>query len=218
MLFSTLPQFIALLILFLAGVTIGLGLHPGGKKWRKRFRDESAHYAQFRRDADKRLAEAKQRIATLERDQATADERAAIAPASPGDAEPASAPIVAPPVERVEPVADATPPAAIHDTPVAAHDMPPPAPDTPRSNWFSIGGRPDLGRISGIDAALKTRLFELGVTRFEDITGLSAEDEMALEQRLALPAGYITREQWREQAALLQDGKEAEQAERFPAR
>jgi hypothetical protein len=40
---------------------------------------------------------------------------------------------------------------------------------------------------------------------------------MALEQRLSLPAGYITREQWRDQAELLQAGKDADHAERFPA-
>ena len=54
-----------------------------------------------------------------------------------------------------------------------------------------------------------------GITSFDDLVLLSQEDEMALEQRLGLPAGYITREQWRDQASLLRFGKDAEFNERF---
>lgn len=65
--------------------------------------------------------------------------------------------------------------------------------------------KPDvLTRIDGIDEVLDLRLSELGITRFEDIEHLSDQDEMALELRLALPAGYITGRQWRQQAAALQ--------------
>ena len=60
-----------------------------------------------------------------------------------------------------------------------------------------------LTRIDGIDAALAMRLSELGIARFADIEHLSDQDEMALELRLALPAGYITGRQWRQQAAAL---------------
>lgn len=192
MLFNTPSQLIVLVLLFFGGLVLGLGLRSGGKKWRKRFNDESGNYAQFRRDADVKLREANRRVAELERE--NADLRAT------------------PPAPAVVPVAASAAVPAFAPEPSSE-----PVTDAPKKGWFSIG-RPDLGTIRGIDAVLKTRLAALSVTRFEDITGLSAEDEMALEQRLSLPAGYIAREQWREQAALLQDGKVAEHAERFPAR
>lgn len=61
----------------------------------------------------------------------------------------------------------------------------------------------DLTRIRGIDEDLAHNLLALGVHQFSDIETMSAIDELALEQRLKLPAGYITAEQWRLQAALL---------------
>ncbi|MFM9827995.1 MAG: hypothetical protein ACKVOB_04505 [Sphingomonas sp.] len=61
----------------------------------------------------------------------------------------------------------------------------------------------DLTRIRSIDDDLASNLEALGVHRFSDIETMSAIDELALEQRLKLPAGYITAEQWRLQAALL---------------
>lgn len=90
-----------------------------------------------------------------------------------------------------------------------------PAAEAPAKTWFGASKRDDLSRMRGVDAAMNTRLFGLGVTSFDDIVHLSQEDEMALEQRLDLPAGYITREQWRDQAGLLRFGKDAEFNERF---
>ncbi len=91
-----------------------------------------------------------------------------------------------------------------------------PAPTAdPAKSWFGSGRRDDLLRIRGIDALLSARLFALGVTTYDDIDQLSQEDEMALEQRLSVPAGYIIREQWRAQASLLCAGKEDEFNERF---
>ncbi|MFX7705345.1 hypothetical protein ABTJ74_20115, partial [Acinetobacter baumannii] len=72
-----------------------------------------------------------------------------------------------------------------------------------------------LSRLRGLDEGLAEKLHALGVTRFEDIEKLSAEDEIALEERLGVPAGYIAREQWRSQAALLRAGNEAEFNERY---
>lgn len=65
-----------------------------------------------------------------------------------------------------------------------------------------------LSRIRGIDGTLEARLNEAGIRTAEDIEKLSAEDEMALEKRLQLPAGHIALEQWRLQAALLDSGEE----------
>ncbi len=90
-------------------------------------------------------------------------------------------------------------------------------PDENKKAWFGAAGYNDLTQIRGIDGVLNTRLFGLGVTRFADIEKLSAVDEMALEQRLNVPVGFIAREQWREQAALLRAGNFAEHSNRFGA-
>lgn len=89
------------------------------------------------------------------------------------------------------------------------------APAEPVKTWFGSGRRDDLTRLSGVEPLISNRLFALGVTTYDDIVQLSQEDEMALEQRLGVPAGFITREQWRTQAGLLRLGKEDEFNERF---
>ncbi|MEG3148087.1 hypothetical protein U1839_25850 [Sphingomonas sp. RT2P30] len=85
----------------------------------------------------------------------------------------------------------------------------------PAKSWFGSGRRDNLNRLRGVDTLITNRLFALGVTTYDDIVQLSQEDEMALEQRLGVPAGFITREQWRTQASLLRFGKEDEFNERF---
>jgi predicted flap endonuclease-1-like 5' DNA nuclease len=113
-------------------------------------------------------------------------------------------------------VAEETP-AVVEDEPApveAAPELAEAAP-APEKAWFGSGKRDDLTRMRGVDSVMNTQLFGLGVTSFDDIVHLSQEDEMALEQRLDLPAGYITREQWRDQASLLRFGKDAEFEERF---
>lgn len=102
------------------------------------------------------------------------------------------------------------PPAIAEPAPIGAA-----TPEIAVTGWLGSPERDELTRIRGIDAPLRTRLAELGVVRFEDLEKLSAEDEMALEQRLALPVGYIAREQWRPQAALLRAGQDAEHKAHF---
>ena len=113
--------------------------------------------------------------------------------------------------------AEHAPPAPMTPTPTEAAPaaIGPAEPEMPSKGWFASSARDDLTRIRGIDGVLNTRLFALGVVRFEDLEKLSAEDEMALEQRLALPVGYIAREQWRTQAALLRAGQDDEHAAHF---
>ena len=77
------------------------------------------------------------------------------------------------------------------------------------------GARDDLSLIRGIGRGGETRLNELGIHRYRDITHLSAADEAALEGRMALGPGTIAREQWREQAELLTKGKIEEHGTRF---
>lgn len=214
MLFSTFPQLIALIVLFFSGIFLGLGLHPGGQKWRKRFRDESNNYAQYRSNADLRFREAKARIDELERELSLAQANEVVAHRVPVK------PVIKPSTILAAATADKTPLAltTVEELPAPAQPVPTAAIATPKTSWFSKEDADDLGRIRSIDPALKDRLHDLGMTQYDDITSLSALDEMALEQRLGVPVGFITREQWRDQAALLQAGKAADHAEQFPSR
>lgn len=72
--------------------------------------------------------------------------------------------------------------------------LPPPTPPQARR---------ELLRIEGIDDSIADRLEALGVTTIHDLATLTAEDELALELRLGLNAGTITRDKWCVQAALL---------------
>jgi predicted flap endonuclease-1-like 5' DNA nuclease len=127
-------------------------------------------------------------------------------------------------VAEADPVVVEAEPAAVETAPVVVEEQPavveaPSAPvevvEEPGKAWFGASKRDDLTRLRGLDPVMNTRLFGLGVTSFDDVVHLSQEDEMALEQRLGVAAGYITREQWREQASLLRFGKESEFNERF---
>jgi predicted flap endonuclease-1-like 5' DNA nuclease len=77
------------------------------------------------------------------------------------------------------------------------------------------GARDDLSLIRGVDRAGETRLNDLGVHRYRDITRLSADEEAALEGRMGLNPGTIAREEWREQAALLERDKLDEHRARY---
>ena len=131
--------------------------------------------------------------------------------AEPVEPEPVVETVEAPVAETPMPIAAPTP------TPAFAPEGVAPVPPEAKKAWFGAAGYNDLTLIRGIDGVLSTRLFGLGVTRFSDIEKLSAEDEIALEQRLNVPAGFIAREQWRDQAALLRAGNTAEHSARFGA-
>ena len=75
--------------------------------------------------------------------------------------------------------------------------------------------RDDLARIQGIGAAGETRLNAEGIYRYADIISLSPAEESALEERMGADHGYIEQEHWREQAAMLADGKIDEHRQRF---
>lgn len=149
---------------------------------------------------------------------ATSDEPAApLAVAEPDvDVGGASGEPVAP-IVAAEPIVDTV---VASEEPAAPLAAPAPealeaAPAEPVKTWFGSGRRDDLTRLSGVEPLISNRLFALGVTTYDDIVQLSQEDEMALEQRLGVPAGYITRQQWRAQAGLLRLGKEDAFNERF---
>lgn len=67
----------------------------------------------------------------------------------------------------------------------------------------------DLTKIRGVDAGLAAALAAEGIANIEAIERLSAEQEIAIEEKLGLQPGHIAREQWRLQAALIGSGEEA---------
>ena len=109
---------------------------------------------------------------------------------------------------------EAAPPAApVRKHAAAAVREPvPPAVQEPVAAPVATAGtldltRDDLARIRGIGQAGERRLNEEGIYRYSDITGLTRDEEAALERRLGADEGYIDQEQWREQAAMLEAGK-----------
>ncbi|MGH6617645.1 hypothetical protein [Sphingomonas sp.] len=227
MLFTTFGQFVVLLLLFFGGLVLGLGLHPGSRKWRKRLYAESEAYSAYRRKAETQIREGNARIAELERENEALKGPVA-APEALTEPSPEPAPEPATAAEAAEQDADAPAdekpapryayaPALGLALPVAASAavsaFPPPlaAPEPE-----PVAEADDLSRLRGVDEPLKERLADLGMTHFADIENLSAEDEMALEKRLDLPAGRIASEQWRDQATLLRTGKAKLHNTRFP--
>ena len=101
----------------------------------------------------------------------------------------------------------------------SAHAAVPAAPlpaDAPRRGaWLGTGAEADLSRIRGIDAPLARQLHEAGVVTYGDIERLSDADAADLERRLALRDGTVARDEWREQARLLDAGREEDWRSRY---
>ena len=104
----------------------------------------------------------------------------------------------------------------------AAAAVPAVAAPPAKRGWFDWSNRSrdsaasdDFTRIRGLDANTAARLRAEGVTRYADLASIDDRDEIALEQRLGIPAGFIQREQWREQAALLAGNRADEHRARF---
>ncbi|MET0269047.1 MAG: hypothetical protein ABW173_01345 [Sphingomonas sp.] len=79
----------------------------------------------------------------------------------------------------------------------------------------AAGRRDDLSLIRGIGRPGETSLNDAGIHRFVEISRLSDSDAAALEGRLGAEPGTISREAWREQAALLASGETDEHRRRF---
>lgn len=85
---------------------------------------------------------------------------------------------------------------------------------TAHSGWFGWG-RDNLSRIRGIDEATETALRSEGIKTYAAIEALTPEDEARLEDRLGFGRGRIAQQQWREQAAMLREGRDDDHATRW---
>ncbi|MBV9842087.1 MAG: hypothetical protein JOY99_11280 [Sphingomonadaceae bacterium] len=79
----------------------------------------------------------------------------------------------------------------------------------------AAGTRDDLSLIKGVGRAGETRLNELGYFRYRDIAELSDNEAATLEGKLGAEPGTIGREEWRDQAELLDSGKTTEHSKRW---
>jgi predicted flap endonuclease-1-like 5' DNA nuclease len=191
MLFTSTAQYVVLLLLLIVGWLFGLASHPGGRKWRASYNEERANHSRYRKEVEAVTRARDERIAELERENAALRSSHNAGPSVMPAVASAAQPAVAP--SRAEPES--------------------------KRGWFAWSGPgDDLSRIRGLDADAEARLKAEGVTRFADLASLNDTDELALEQRLGLPAGLIQREQWREQAVLLADSRVDEHGTRFSPR
>ncbi|MFV0623722.1 hypothetical protein ACBY01_06900 [Sphingomonas sp. ac-8] len=108
--------------------------------------------------------------------------------------------------------------APVGTAPVAVATATPVTADTHRheglGGWFGWG-RDNLSRIRGIDEAQERELNDRGIKTFKAIETMSPDDEQALEVQLRLPAGTIARDGWREQAAMIREGRDDEHVRRW---
>ena len=82
----------------------------------------------------------------------------------------------------------------------------------------TVHGRDDFSLIRGITPQDEIALHEAGYQRYGQISTISSEQEAALETRLGLRQGVISREEWREQARLLDARKDDEHARLYEQR
>ncbi len=212
MLFTTPSQFAVLGLLLFVGWVFGFASHPGGKRWRAAYDEERLGHAQYRDEAEGQLRDVDGRIGALERDNQALERRNAELTAelerARSDRPSTVAPALAGAAVGVVAASAARPAFA---NPEPALSVKPPE----RRGWFDWGKSDDLTRLRGVDGEIDAKLKAEKVNTYAELAGLSDQDEIALERRLDLPAGYIQREQWRDQAKLLAAGDTAGHDERF---
>jgi predicted flap endonuclease-1-like 5' DNA nuclease len=82
----------------------------------------------------------------------------------------------------------------------------------------AVHGRDELTRIRTVSASDEVALNEAGYHRYRQIAGMSDEQQATVEGRLGLRPGAITRDEWREQARLLDERKDDEHARIYDRR
>jgi predicted flap endonuclease-1-like 5' DNA nuclease len=75
-----------------------------------------------------------------------------------------------------------------------------------KASHVPAGGADDLSRLKGVGPKFVARLHELGVTRYEQLAGLNANEAAHLEERLGPFEGRLARDRVVEQAAYLARG------------
>ena len=87
-----------------------------------------------------------------------------------------------------------------------------------RGTWMGSAAHDELSRIRGIDATLEERLRAARINSFAGIEAIPANGETALEREIGVPDGTIAEQRWREQAAMLREGRDEEWRGRFGER
>lgn len=82
----------------------------------------------------------------------------------------------------------------------------------------AVHGRDDLTRIRTISTSDEVALNEAGYHRYRQIATMSDEQQATVEGRLGLRPGVISRDEWREQARLLDAGSSDEHARLYDRR
>ena len=196
MLFTTTTQFIALALCLIAGWIFGLASSSGGRKWRDRFHAEEAAHKHYRTEVagDLQTREARLREVEAERDRFRGSAGAAVMPGA------AAAGLAG---------SHATHAHSAHDS---AHHG--------NGHGGGIGGwfgwnRDNLSRIRGIDDVTERALNDAGIKTFRAIESLSRDDAHTLEARVGIAQGTIERDGWREQAAMIREGRDDEHRGRW---
>ena len=96
-----------------------------------------------------------------------------------------------------------------------ATPAPSPAPEPAPAPAPAVGGSDDLSRIKGVGPKLVAKLHDLGVSSYSEIAGWTDEDIDRIDVQLGRFSGRIRRDNWVEQARLLQSGDEAAYAAKF---
>ncbi len=85
MLFSTPSHFLVLGLLAFGFWLVGFAMHPGGRKWREMYEQESDDYSYYRTDSDDKIRAGTRRITELERETAGFDRERAESAAAIAD-------------------------------------------------------------------------------------------------------------------------------------
>ncbi|MCC2976891.1 hypothetical protein LK533_09425 [Sphingomonas sp. PL-96] len=193
MLFHTPTQYLVLVLCLVAGWLFGLASSSGGRKWRERHHAEEVEHRRYR---DETVAELKARDTRIRELEAERDRAVRAAPA--GTVTTSAVPLAAASTAAVAATNG-------HDTHRHEGSL---------GGWFGWG-RDNLSRIRGIDEVRERELNDRGIKTFKAIETMTAEDEQALEVQLRLAPGTIARDGWREQAAMIREGRDDDHVRRW---
>jgi predicted flap endonuclease-1-like 5' DNA nuclease len=196
MLFHTPTQYLVLVLCLVAGWLFGLASSSGGRKWRERHHAEEIEHRRYR---DETVAELKARDTRIRELEAERDRALRAAPVGTTGTYAAGA------VPVAATAAAAATTSHTHDTQRHHEGL---------GGWFGWG-RDNLSRIRGIDEVRERELNDRGIKTFKAIETMTADDEQALEVQLRLAPGTIAREGWREQAAMIREGRDDEHVRRW---